>query len=156
MEREPIWKKLARWLPAAGWYAVIWWFSAKTGTESQNMSGGVLKAFGYDVENSPVSLTYLLAVLVRKGAHMAVFFVLTGCLLFALWRSVNRPALRGAAALALCGLLACLDEFHQTFVPGRSGMPQDVLVDLLGGVCFLLFWALVRAVLARRSQPVQI
>ena len=156
MEREPIWKKLVRWLPAAGWYAVIWYFSAKTGTESQDMSDGVLKAFGYDIQNSPITVTYLLALLVRKGAHMAVFFILTGLLLFALWRSVKRPALRGAAALALCGLLACLDEFHQTFVPGRSGMPRDVLIDLLGGVCFLLLWALIRAVRARRRQPVQV
>ena len=156
MERKPIWKKLVRWLPAAGWYAVIWYFSAKTGTESQLMSDGVLEAFGYDIRNSPMDVTDLLAFLVRKGAHMAVFFALTGFLLFALWRPVKRPALRGAAALTLCGLLACLDEFHQTFVPGRSGMPRDVLIDLLGGVCFLLLWALIRAVRARRRQPVQV
>ena len=159
MEQTPIWKKLARWLPAAGWYAVIWYFSARTGTESQAMSNGVLEAAGYDVQNSPMTVTLPLAFLVRKGAHMAVFFTLTGLLLFALWRSVKRPALRGAAALAHCGLLACLDEFHQTFVPGRSGMPRDVLIDLLGGACFLLLWMLVRAVLARRRtdrQPAQV
>ena len=155
MEREPIWKELARWLPAAGWYAVIWCFSAQTGDESQIMTGGVLEAFGYDTQNSPVDITYLLAVLVRKGAHMGVFFALTGLLLFALWRSVKRPALRAAAALTLCGLLACLDEFHQTFVPGRSGKPQDVLIDLLGGVCFLFLWMLIRTVRSRRRTDRQ-
>lgn len=144
-----------RWLPAAGWYAVIWYFSARTGSESQAMSDGVLEAFGYDIQNSAMTLTDLLAFLVRKGAHMAVFFTLTGLLLFALWRPVKRPALRGAVALALCGLLACLDEFHQTFVPGRSGMPRDVLIDMLGGVCFLLLWALVRAVRSRRGTERQ-
>ena len=159
MEREPIWKRLARWLPAAGWYAVIWYLSARTGIESQVMSDGVLEAMGYDIPNSPMVITDLLATLVRKGAHMGAFFTLTGLLLLALWRLVKRPAPRGAAALLLCGLLACLDEFHQTFVPGRSGAPQDVLIDLLGGVCFLLLWALIRAVRTRRMagrQPAQV
>ena len=156
MEKEPMWKKLACWLPAAGWYAVIWYLSAQTGGESQSMSNGLLEVMGYDIQNGPESITILLAFLVRKGAHMGAFFTLTGLLLFALWRPVKRPALRAAVALTLCGLLASLDEFHQTFVPGRSGMPRDVLIDLLGGVCFLLLWVLVRAVRARRRQPVQV
>ena len=39
-----------------------------------------------------------------------------------------------AAPLALCWCLlyAATDEYHQTFVPGRSGRVSDVLVDLLG------------------------
>lgn len=159
MEREPIWKKLVRWLPAAGWYAVIWYFSARTGTESTTMSDGVLEAMGYDIPNSPMVITALLATMVRKGAHMGAFFTLTGLLLFALWRLVKRPVLRAGAALTLCGLLACLDEFHQTFVPGRNGTPRDVLIDLFGGVCFLLLLILIRTVRSRRKadkQPVQV
>ena len=158
MERKLIGRKLARWLPAAGWYAVIWYLSAQTGSESQSMSNGLLEAMGHDIQDSPVTATMFLAFLVRKGAHLFAFFTLTGLLLFALWRPVKRPALRAVAALALCGLLAGLDEFHQTFGPGRSGTPRDVLIDLLGGVCFLLLWALIRAVRARRKadQPVQV
>ena len=158
MGREPIWKKLARWLPAAGWYAVIWYLSAQTGSESQSMSNGLLEAMGHDIQDSPAVTTAFLALLVRKGAHMGAFFMLTGLVLFALWRPVKRPALRAGAALALCGLLASLDEFHQTFVPGRNGTPRDVLIDLLGGVCFLLLWMLIRAVRARRraDRPVQV
>ena len=158
MGRELVWKKLARWLPAAGWYAVIWHLSAQTGSESQSMSNGLLEAMGHDIQDSPEATTVFLALLVRKGAHMGAFFTLTGLVLFALWRAVKRPAFRAGAALALCGLLASLDEFHQTFVPGRSGTPRDVLIDLLGGVCFLLLWMLIRAVRARRKadQPVQV
>lgn len=145
-----MWKRLARWLPAVGWYGVIWGFSSQTGSESQAMSDGVLEAMGYDIQNSLMTVSGVLSVLVRKGAHMFAFFVLTGALAFALRRLVKRPVLRGAAALALCAVLAGLDEFHQTFIPGRSGLPTDVLVDLAGGVCFLLLWALARFVWARR------
>lgn len=43
---------------------------------------------------------------------------------------------------ALGALYAISDEIHQTFVPGRSGQVQDVLIDFLGviiGICVLLF-----------------
>ena len=144
MERKRNWNALARWLPAAGWYAVIWYLSAQTGSESQALSDGVLEAFGYDIKNSLMVLSALLSFLIRKAAHMGAFFILTGLLVFALWHLVDRPALRGGAALCLCAFLAGLDEFHQTFVPGRSGTVRDVVVDLLGGAIFLLLWALVR------------
>ena len=152
MEKKSIGSELARWLPAAGWYAVIWSLSAQTGSESQALSDSVLEAFGYDIQNSLMSLSALLSFLVRKGAHMGAFFALTGLLVFALWRMVKSPALRGAAALALCALLAGLDEFHQTFVPGRTGALRDVAIDLMGGACFLLCWALARFILARKKK----
>ena len=38
-------------------------------------------------------------------------------------------------AASLAGILiAALDEFHQLFVPGRGGTPQDVLLDYSGMV----------------------
>lgn len=51
-----------------------------------------------------------------------------------------QPGLTGA-------LYAASDEFHQLFVPGRSGQISDVLLDS-AGVCFgvllgMLFWRLV-------------
>ena len=146
-------KSLWRFLPPAAWYGVIWFFSSQTGTESQEVSDGVLGLFGYDIQNSLMALSALLSFLVRKAAHMGVFFVLTGLLVFALWRLVKNPALRGGAALCLCALLAGLDEFHQTFVPGRSGTPRDVLVDVLGGACFLLFWFLADKLRRGREKP---
>lgn len=146
-------RRLARWLPAAGWYAVIWFFSSQTGAESQDVSDGVLtQLFHYDIQNSPMVLSDLLSFLVRKGAHMGVFFLLTGLLLYALSARALRPGVRAGAALGLCGVLAALDEFHQTFVPGRSGRLQDVGIDLLGGACFLLLWWLVRRIRERRRS----
>ncbi len=146
-------RRLARWLPAAGWYAVIWFFSAQNGTESQNMSDGVLtQLFHYDILNSPMVLSDLLSFLIRKAAHMGVFFVLTGLLVFALKGCVQRPGGQAGAAIGLCGALAALDEFHQTFVPGRSGLPRDVVIDVCGGAAFLLCWWVFRKLQARRAR----
>ena len=82
---------------------------------------------------------------VRKTAHFAEYailgFLLTGAASLGNgWKSFLQPGLTGA-------LYAASDEFHQLFVPGRSGQISDVLLDS-AGVCFgvllgMLFWRLV-------------
>ena len=69
-------------------------------------------------------------VVLRKVAHVTEYAVLTGLW----WRAlralgVSRP-LVGAVAIAL--LYAASDEFHQTFVDGRTGTPVDVMIDAIG------------------------
>jgi hypothetical protein len=49
-------------------------------------------------------------------------------------------------SLFLTMLAAVLDEFHQTFVPGRGGKLSDVLIDV-GGAMF------VAIIVAWRSAP---
>lgn len=137
-----------RWLPVLVWYGVIFLFSAQTGDASSQLSSGVIEtAFRVDLATADWDLVLMLSFLVRKGAHMFVYFVLTGLLLFALGKR------KGAVPLAvgLCALLAGLDEFHQYFVPGRSCKLTDVFIDLAGGLVFLLFLRLWRAVWAHRK-----
>lgn len=150
--------RLAVFAPALLWYALICLFSSQTGDESSQLSNLV-------VENSidwmgdwgaifrvDWDALQLLSFLVRKCAHMGVFFVLTGLLLFALWRLGASPRARAGLSLGLCALLAGLDELHQTFVPGRDGKLPDVLIDLGGGMCFLLLWLLARHLRRRREE----
>ena len=142
-------KRLWRFLPACVWYGVIWFFSSQTGAESQEVSDSVLGLVGYDIQSHPfAALSILLSFLVRKAAHMGVFFVLTGLLY---WALKGMPKWRGWTALGLCAVLAALDECHQLFVPGRSGKWQDVCIDTLGGACFLVALFLLRTVKARKK-----
>ncbi|MFM8285535.1 MAG: VanZ family protein [Planctomycetaceae bacterium] len=41
-------------------------------------------------------------------------------------------------------IVASLDEFNQSFNPARTGTPIDVILDLSGGVVFLLMALLYR------------
>jgi VanZ family protein len=50
-------------------------------------------------------------------------------------------------ALALTVLYAASDEWHQTFIPNRSGQLADVLVDTAGALTVLL-------VILRRNRPI--
>ena len=40
----------------------------------------------------------------------------------------------------IAALYAVTDEFHQLFVPGRSGQFSDVVLDSAGALAGLLYW----------------
>ena len=150
--------RIRAFLPAAAWYAVIFAFSAQTGDESGELSGVIVHgSIGLMGELGALFRTdwdalQLLSFLIRKGAHMGVFFVLTG-LLFLGFRKLwtDRKACM-TWAMGLCGVLAALDEFHQLFVPGRDGKLSDVLIDTCGAVCFLLFSLALSAIQKARKN----
>ena len=83
----------------------------------------------------------------RKGGHVFGYGLLS-ILLFRAWRE-TLPALGNPrwtfrwATIAVLGtaLVASLDEWHQSFIPSRTGTPRDVALDTCAGVAaqFLVF-----------------
>jgi VanZ family protein len=77
---------------------------------------------------------------IRKTGHVFGYGLLS-FLLFRAWRE-TLPSTSGAkwtlrwAIIAVLGtiLVASLDEWHQSFIPSRTGTPQDVLLDTCAGV----------------------
>jgi VanZ family protein len=61
-----------------------------------------------------------LDLVLRKLAHAAEYALLT-----LLWAWALRPVTRW-------NVVAAADEYHQTFVEGRSGTATDVLIDAVG------------------------
>jgi len=72
----------------------------------------------------------LVDVIGRKVVHAVTF----GLLALLWWRALREPfptvALPVAAAVAIA--YGAVDEYHQTFVAGRTGSPVDVAIDALG------------------------
>jgi VanZ family protein len=68
-------------------------------------------------------------VIGRKLGHVTGYAVLTALWAWALSGVVKRPVL---AAVCISLAYACTDEYHQTFVEGRTGTPVDVGVDAIG------------------------
>ncbi len=54
-------------------------------------------------------------------------------------------------AVASTMLIAGSDEFHQTFLPSRTGKLSDVLIDTSGGIVLCALSALVRALISPRK-----
>jgi VanZ family protein len=84
-----------------------------------------------------------------KAEH-AVYFFLTGLLAVRAARYGETWSSRETAAILLFGALVwgVLDEFHQSFVPGRSVEAGDVAADVAGVLLAVLvgehLWRLLR------------
>jgi VanZ family protein len=73
---------------------------------------------------------------IRKSGHFLGYGTLGLAWLRAWWLSLPRNPFLFDAGLAVAGtaLVASLDEWHQTFLPNRTGSPWDVLLDCCGAV----------------------
>ena len=70
-------------------------------------------------------------LIARKIAHAATYMALTVAWFWAL-RPVASPGRSLAVAAAISFLYAASDEYHQSFVEGRSGRALDVAIDTVG------------------------
>ena len=139
------------------WYCLIWRFSAQTAVVSGQLSDRLLRrllsavsgVFRLQTVKGQTVIVEFLSFYERKTAHMFLYFVLAGLLVFALKPLMKRAEQVNWAALTGSGLWAAIDELHQTYIPGRRGQVSDVLVDLTGAALFLgLAWVVHRV---RRS-----
>ncbi len=76
---------------------------------------------------------------IRKSGHFIGYGAL-GLTWLRAWRmSLPRLHFRTHALLAILGtaLVAACDEWHQTFLPNRTGTPWDVMLDCCGAAAML-------------------
>lgn len=101
--------------------------------------------FGMDWERFEIWHFYI-----RKGGHVVGYAILS-ILLFRAWRATfpapNRAkwTLRWAStAIVGTAIVASLDEWHQSFIPSRTGTWKDVVLDTCAGIgaqlLILLWW----------------
>jgi len=134
---------LARaWWPAAVWIGLIA-FESTDFFSAQNTSSVLYtiltRLFGHiNFYNFLVFHHYL-----RKTGHVVGYGMLS-LLLLRGWRATlgRVPTLLLRAALlswlgTVC--VAALDEWHQSFIPSRTGSVWDVALDTMAGVAFLVF-----------------
>lgn len=74
----------------------------------------------------------------RKLAHMTEYFALAVAVSFPLYVYGLHGILLMLVAGIICVGFACGDEYHQSFVSGRSPAVKDVLIDSFG-----VFWGII-------------
>lgn len=78
--------------------------------------------------------------LVRKTAHFLEYFILFLLFYRAFKNTTKNSSLRiSLLSLIITFLYSITDEYHQTFINGRSGKIFDVGVDFLGGLFGVYF-----------------
>ncbi|MGL4533657.1 MAG: VanZ family protein [Fusobacteriaceae bacterium] len=121
------------------WMSIIFILSHSSGEESSEQSGMVLKllnSLNVKVEDEYLNIV---SIAIRKTAHMTEYFILTILILRYTYDLEIKKYLFYSPIIAI--FYACSDEFHQTFIPGRSGMIRDVFVDSIGVFLALIFWS---------------
>jgi len=147
-------KLLRAWWPAFVWIGLI--SIESTDAFSSQNTGSMLYAlltrmFGpIDLYSFLVFHFYL-----RKTGHVLGYGMLA-LLLLRGWRATlghSRSLLVRVSVLSWIGtaFVAALDEWHQSFIPSRTGTVHDVILDSIAGLVFLSFAYLW----LRRSEPAQ-
>lgn len=144
-------QKIIAWVVVIVWMVFILSLSSATADVSKEQSGfvkdrirPVLEMLNLDhIEDETLSFY------VRKSAHGFIYFVLGVLLIIAL----NHKYL---IAFAIGTGFACIDEYYQTFVPGRSGEVRDVLIDSAGVLVGVLLVRVIKKKYKRRERPISI
>ena len=139
--------KIISWLLVIIWMIIIFIFSNMSGIESNKKSEKTINNIiektidttnDIGITNKNVSeknikkITKNLNYSFRKCMHASIYLIL--CLLI-----INALKLYGInsyklcfISLLICFIYACIDEYHQTFILGRTGQFKDVLIDITG------------------------
>ncbi len=140
---------------------VIYSFSAQGGTESTGVSRGICYRTGAQVqqitgtgwdEKECEEIAAGVEFPIRKMAHMTEYGILGILFLGTMLFTQKAYGMRIFFAQLGTTLYAATDEFHQTFVPGRSGSVRDVLIDSAGCVIALGIFTWIRYWRRKRVQ----
>ena len=137
------------WLPVLLWMGVIFYFSHQPGDVSGDSSGRIVALIhsGLGVVLPFIQINEeVLHFLFRKGAHFGVYALL-GILSARAFQLSGYSGKQGLIyGWILATVYAGIDEYHQTFVPGRSGEVRDVLIDSAGAVSGIALYQLLKGI----------
>ena len=96
----------------------------------------------HPTESKLAKASNLINAPLRKVMHASVYFVLAFFIMLLLNILFNHDyyILSLIISFILCSGFAMTDEFHQTFVAGRTGQMMDVIIDSLGALVGIFFY----------------
>jgi VanZ family protein len=139
MGQQSLARFLRRYVPLVAWLIFISVASSDSfsaGNTSRIIGPLVLWLF----PNTSADTLAVVHLVIRKVAHFTEYAILAFLAARAFCTS-PRPALASRwfiASLTLVIAYALLDEYHQRFVPSRTGSIYDSFIDMSGGLVALL------------------
>lgn len=114
------------------WMSTVFFFSEQNGDESSNVSNETTKIIVQFSNKNSDSLVERLNPYIRKLAHYSLYTV-GGILIYLFFKTFKIYKSKQILYSFIFGFLyACSDEIHQMFVPHRSAMVKDVVIDSFG------------------------
>lgn len=139
-----------------GTFFIIFRFSSQNGTQSKGISTKVTevileKSSKYNqLDNKEKKKVFNRAnAVIRKIAHFSIY-TLVGLLLMGIMTRTKLKDKRRILITVVIGIIyATLDEFHQSFSPGRTPKITDVYIDTLGVILGILLVLTAREIYNR-------
>ncbi len=129
-------KKIIKLLFIIIWLLVIFLFSNQDGSTSTSLTNGILEKYLFFVDSD------IFFMIIRKMAHITEYFILGILVLnFINEFKVDKKII---ISILICFILASFDEFHQLFIPDRTGRLLDVFIDMIGASLGILILSLIK------------
>ena len=150
----PRFRVIAAWTTTVLWAALIFHLSTATyaGSLTAWVLGEILRTLHIQVSAGTFEILHSA---IRKLAHLTEY----GIFSMLIYLSLKAPRPRGwelrmaGWALLAAGLYSLSDEFHQSFVPGRTASLVDCGIDTVGaGLGLLLLYGIEVLTQTRRSR----
>ncbi|MFC5711458.1 VanZ family protein [Thalassorhabdus alkalitolerans] len=122
--------------------ATAWCLLIAMATRHTGFTG---ESTGQLLEN-PLINPDILNYIIRKLVHLAAF----GLLAVFFWLALRGKRYQYILAWGLATAYGAIDEWHQTFVPGRDGVFSDVLINSAGALIALSFVYVIQAKMERK------
>lgn len=162
-------KKIVSWIFVILWAGLIFFMSSMDTNESNGKSKTIINdvversvettnGLGitdkHPTENKMNQVIEKLNYPLRKAAHASEYFIFTILILIALKNSGVKENKKFIIALVICFVYACTDEYHQTFVNGRTGQFSDTLIDTFGGFISCLMYTFMMKINKIRKKHI--
>jgi VanZ family protein len=145
--------RLWRYAPLLAWAAFVL-FASSANFSASNTSRIIRPVLVWLFPKISEASIQQVHFFVRKAAHFTEYALLA-LLAARAFRTSSLSALRRSwwlASFALVAAVALTDEYHQSFLPSRTGTIYDSLLDMTGGAVALACLALWLATRRRRIR----
>ena len=148
------------WIITILWMGIIFYFSSQPAYVSRQESGDILawmdKIEENEVQDTDNARVSKLQYNIRKFAHFIMYsglgFLITISIVLIKYKSFASYVLAWLAT----AVYAVLDEFHQSFVPGRGATLVDIKIDcvsaFVGVVMAVIVIEMFKLIKKRRKQ----
>ena len=137
------------------WMLLIFNFSNANAQSSSSISDGIIRNTIHFItkidKNSKEMDKYIktYSFPLRKCAHFIEYFIL-GILVSNMLYTLGMKRKYVLLASIICVIYALTDEFHQTFIDGRSGQISDVFLDSSGSlIATVVFYTYINTKIKR-------
>jgi VanZ family protein len=125
--------KFVLWILVFTWCGMIYYFTESsmfTGTNTASWISEIVQKLQLGhIDHNHINDGFLSwNSIVRKLAHLLVF----GLLAVLVWRAFYPQLFAMVNAWVFTVICAALDEWHQSFQPGRTALLSDVVIDACG------------------------